>query len=89
MGFKDALTTSSNLKTHRCEAGGFFVSHLLPLAGCQSDGNRPIMTFAKKVIFEKVGQTCWFAATRGSASPTFSEITFGSHSRQAVYEHEK
>jgi len=28
MGFKDTLNTSSNLNTHRCEAGGFFVSTL-------------------------------------------------------------
>src|SRR6267378_360353 len=27
MGFKDTLNTSSNLNTHRCKAGGFFVFH--------------------------------------------------------------
>jgi len=26
MGFKDTLNTSSNLNTHRCEAGGFLFS---------------------------------------------------------------
>jgi hypothetical protein len=31
-----------------------------------------------KVISEKVGQTCRFAATLGRAPPTFSEMTFGS-----------
>ena len=27
MGFKNTLNISSNLNTHRCEAGGFFVFH--------------------------------------------------------------